>query len=220
MRFLIIDDHELIRSAVKNLLSKEFSNTHFTEVGNGANALLEISKNAFDIVIADLFLPDEEPFVLLKNIREKSAELPIIVLSASNVSAHREVCSGLGVSDYVNKGEAMESLVVAVKNILPEIKCCHRSPSVKSSSHALSNSTKGPLDINLKKTLNLLTDRQIDILTLVAQGKTNKEIARARRLSDNTIKVHVSAILKALKLNNRTQLSMFAIRAGLLKADR
>ena len=215
MRVLIIDDHQLIRAAVRNLLVPEFPAVECVEVDNGHSALEAVADGHFDFAIVDLFLPNETAFVLVRQLCDMLPDLPVLVLSATDDKAHMRQCFALGVSAFVNKGEAIETIVDAVNAVLSGKKYM---PEALSAGADLSLSV-GDNDLpyqSLEKVMSVLTDRQLDILRLVAKGHSNKEIARHSNLSENTVKVHVSAILKALGLSNRTQIGLLAQKIGIL----
>ncbi|MEH6910616.1 MAG: response regulator transcription factor [Oceanicoccus sp.] len=217
MRVLIVDDHQLIRSAVRNLLVAEFPGVECIEVDNGLSALEIAAHSHFDVAIVDLFLPNETAFVLVRNLCDLLSDLPVLILSATDNKAHMLQCFELGVSAFVNKGEAIETIVDAVKVVLSGEKYL---PEILSAGAVLSSSVCGNdlADRSLDEVIRTLTNRQLDILRLVAQGQSNKEIARDTNLSDNTVKVHVSAILRALDLSNRTQIGLLAQKIGILNS--
>lgn len=217
MRVLIVDDHQLIRSAVRNLLVPEFPGVECIEVDNGVSALAVAADSHFDFAIVDLFLPNETAFVLVRNLCDLLPDLPVLILSATDNKTHMLQCFDLGASAFVNKGEAIETIVDAVKVVLSGEKYW---PEILSAGTVLSSSVGGHdlPDRSLDEVMSVLTDRQLDILRLVAQGQSNKEIARDTSLSDNTVKVHVSAILRALNLSNRTQIGLLAQKIGILNS--
>lgn len=214
MEVLIVDDHQLIRSAVSNLLSREFDNLQCTEADSGEAAFEQFKRQDFDCAIVDLFLQGEPPFVFLRNLCDRYPELPVVVLSASDNQSHMRKCIDLGASAFINKGEAMENVIDAVKTVIG--RGLFIQPALQQPATREIHKPDSLPDISLDEVINRLTDRQLDILSLVAQGKSNKEVARERDLSDNTIKVHVSAILRALGLNNRTQLGLLAQKVGII----
>ena len=209
MHVLIVDDHQLIRSAISSLLDNEFINVLCVEADCGTSALIAISKHQFDCAIVDLFLPGEPPFEFIRMLCEQRPELPVIVLSATSINSHKHQCMEIGASAFINKGEAMETVSDVLSTLLPKEILIPRVMG------RFSLTAEQLPDIALDEVINKLTERQLDILGLLAQGKSNKEVARERNLSDNTVKVHVSAILRALNLNNRTQLGLLAHKIGI-----
>ncbi len=215
MRVLIVDDHQLIRAALRDLLSRHYENLECVEAPSGEIALTEVTKMDFDVAIVDLFIPGETAFVFLRKLCEQHPALPVVVVSATENQQHMQQCIDLGAAAFVNKGEAMEMIVDAIEKVmigglfLPGALSSKVKPPISSGPGHLP-------DLDLNKVLNVLTDRQLDILRMIAQGKSNKVIALERKLSDNTVKVHVSAILRALELKNRTQIGLLAQKLGLI----
>lgn len=215
MRVLVVDDHQLIRSALADLLRNKFIDVECVEADCSQSALAALQTDQFDCAIVDLFLPGETVFVFLRNLCSRWPQLPVVILSASENTSQIRKCFDLGASGFVNKGEAMEKVCEAVKTVLAGGQYV---PDILSqqSSYGKSYEDGSLPDLQLNEVINKLTDRQLDVLRLVAEGKSNKEIARERGLSDNTIKVHVSAILRALGLNNRTQMGLLAQKIDIL----
>ena len=120
----------------------------------------------------------------------------------------------LGASAFINKGEAMEKVADAVEKVLSG--GTFLSNKLKRTRQPDAQDPEHLPDLGLDTILTTLTDRQLDILRLIGQGKSNKVIALEKQLSGNTVKVHVSAILRALDLKNRTQIGLLAQKFGLL----
>jgi DNA-binding NarL/FixJ family response regulator len=217
MRVLIVDDHQLIRAALRDLLLSHFTELDCVQAGTADEVLTELGRQPCDLAIIDLFIPGETPFVLIRKLSERWPVLPLVVVSASDNPAHISECIKLGVLAYVNKGAAMEQIVAAVNAVLTGKSYFPQAGSALSR-QGLAHEEILPT-VDLEKVISSLTDRQLDIVRLVAEGKSNKQIARERNLSDNTVKVHVSAILKILGLSNRTQIGLLAQKLGLISSS-
>ncbi len=215
MRVLLVDDHQLIRAALRDLLSRHYSNLECIETSSGEEALAEVSNMDFDVAIVDLFIPGETAFVFLRKLCEKRPALPVVVLSATDNHQHMQQCMDIGARGFVNKGEAMDKVADAIEKVMLGKQFLPDELSSKARQPISSGPGHLP-DLDLDQVLKALTDRQLDILRMIAQGKSNKVIALEKDLSGNTIKVHVSAILRALKLKNRTQIGMLAQKLGLI----
>lgn len=214
MRVLIVDDHQLIRAALRDLLNRLYSTLECVEACSGEAALAKVSQMDFDVAIVDLFIPGETAFVFLRNLCKQQPTLPVVILSATDNQQHMQQCMDLGASAFVHKGEAMEKVIDAIEKVLSgEL---FLSKKISGSKLPASLGPGHLPDFNLDTVLNMLTDRQLDILRMVGQGKTNKNIALERQLSGNTVKVHVSAILRVLDLKNRTQIGLLAQKLGLI----
>ena len=209
MQILLVDDHSLIRSGLKEVLSDYFDELNFIEAASAEASLraLRLNQgNPTDLAIVDLFIPGEGDFSVVKTLCDEFPDLPVIVLSASEDPFHIRKCIDLGASGYVPKSTTQDCLLTAVELVmsggiyLPEINQKPTEPQL--SEQAVSIKTS-------------LTKRQMEILEQVAQGHSNKQIAADFELSENTVKAHVSAILKVMELDNRTQISLTAQRLGL-----
>ena len=215
MRVLIVDDHQLIRAALRDLLHRQYSILDCVEASSGETALSAVKQKEFDVAIVDLFIPGETAFVFLQKLCKQRPSLPVVVLSATDNQQHMQQCIDLGAKAFVNKGEAMEKVIDAIEKVIIGDVFLPSALSKKVETSISPESGELP-DLNLEIVLKVLTVRQLDIIRMIAQGKSNKAIAREKELSDNTVKVHVSAILRALDLKNRTQIGLLAQKLGLI----
>lgn len=213
MQILIVDDHELIRSGLKDFLHKHLEQPDIREADCGKTALTLADTNAFDLAIVDLFMPGEQAFQFIRKLCDKHPDLPVLVLSASDSGAHIRKCVDLGASAFVNKSAPQTDLLKAINTALAGGLCF---PSVQDTQAVVNPETSLP-KLTADQVIHNLTDRQLEVLCMVAQGKSNKQIARECNLSDNTVKVHVSAILRSLELNNRTQIGLLGQQLGLIE---
>lgn len=210
MQILLVDDHSLIRSGLKEVLNAYFDDLSFIEAASAEASLRALRLNQStptDIAIVDLYIPGEGDFSVVKSLCDEFPDLPVIVLSASEDPAQIRKCIDLGASGYVPKSTTQDCLLTAVELVmnggiyLPDI-------NLKAQEQQLSEQA-----LRIKDSL---TKRQLEILQQVAMGHSNKQIASNFELSENTIKAHVSAILKAMALENRTQISLTAQQLGLV----
>ena len=214
MRILVVDDHTMIREGVSDTLRQTFSEAiiHEAETAYAAFELLSNEQN-FVVAMIDLFMPDTDGFSFLRKLCNSYPELPVIVLSASENPHHVVKSLDSGAVGYIQKSASKAVMVSAIKLVLSggiyipnEIR---QLPKPNTSGGLDENSPVDP-----GKASSNLTARQMEILKLVAIGKSNKQIARDLALSENTVKAHVSAILKSLNLENRTQAGVLAEKAG------
>lgn len=215
MRLLLADDHELIRTGLANTLVSILPEVEIIEAASGLEALSVLETQApFEIAIVDLFMPNMDGFSFLRKLCNSYPDLPVIVLSSSTNPEHIRKSLDIGVSGYITKSSPQSVLEHALKLV--------RAGGVYIPPDALtrqvSNSDKSELvsgAVTLENLNMLLTERQIEILRHLARGNSNKLIARECNLSENTVKVHVSAVLKALNMTNRAQAGIFAEKIGL-----
>jgi DNA-binding NarL/FixJ family response regulator len=166
-------------------------------------------------VLLDLHLPDGSGFDLLAELRERRPEVSVVMLSASNDRDDIARALKLGALGFIPKSAHRDVMLSAFKLIFsggiyvpPEILAPRDAPSIANQTAALPRGIAADLG---------LTDRQLDVLNLMMQGKSNKAICRALDLAEPTVKNHVTAILKALNASNRTEA---VIAAGALGADK
>ena len=208
MEILVVDDHQLIRTGLREMLPLRFPNSRIYEADTGETALELAQAQHCDLAVADLFMPGETAFSFLRQLCDACPELPVVVLSASENAAHVRKCIDYGASAFVPKAAPQDELIGAIETALAGGVFF---PSLSEQAYAADDAPA----LDLDAVTDALTERQLEILALVAQGKSNKQIARECNCSDNTVKVHVSAILRALDLNNRTQAGILGQRLGL-----
>lgn len=215
MRALVVDDHMLIRSGLHDMLASRFPEIEVVEAASGELALGLIGHTRFDLAIIDLFIPGEAAFVFVRKLCDADPELPVLVLSGSENPVHVRKCIDLGCSAFVPKSAAQDTLFGAIDSIL-DGGVFIPTEIMHANAEAALNSAELPVLPSVEAVTSKLTDRQLEILTLITSGKSNKQIARDFQLSENTVKVHVSAILRSLGLDNRTQAGILGQQLGLL----
>jgi DNA-binding NarL/FixJ family response regulator len=215
MKILVIDDHVLIREALRAVLKELEHNADIQEASTSAQAMQIIAEQSdFNLILLDLNLPDRDGFSVLAELRDRHPTVSIVVLSAlqdrSNVVKALE-CGALG---YIPKSARREVMLSALQLVFaggiyipPEILVSEQPSGPLPKSHADRPPTSSPSDFGL-------TDRQVDVLALMMQGKNNKVICRTLNLAEPTVKNHVTAILKALKVTNRTEAVIAANQFG------
>ena len=219
MKILIADDHSLVRSGLSDVLVSGFPNADVVQASSATEALgIASSNHQLCLAVVDLFMPDMEGFKFLRKLCNDSPSLPVAVVSASDNPKHIRKAIDLGASGYIPKSVTEDEFLSALKNILAGDTYIPQK---------INNFTSSGMDISdnpdmetayIKNIPKQLTGRQQEILVLLGEGKSNKHIARELNLSENTVKVHVSAVLKVLDLDNRTQAGVVAqklIDAGL-----
>ncbi|MBI5451503.1 MAG: response regulator transcription factor [Gammaproteobacteria bacterium] len=202
---LIAEDHPLVRAGVKNLLNDY--TVYEASCGTEVQGLLTDHPD-IDLVLLDLVLPDVNGLDLLKQISHDHPELPIIILSAYDDSELMRRCLDAGASGFIPKSSSHEVILNAVKLVL--------SGGVFIPPEMLRNTNNHMTPTRLLGIGKTLTERQIEVLRCIAAGKSNRDIAQALVVSENTIKVHVAHILKSLDASNRTEAVVNAQKLGLV----
>lgn len=215
MKILVIDDHALIRQAMQGVLKKVRRDARLLEAPNSAEAMQIIAKNPdIDLILLDLTLPDRDGFSVFVELRERYPAIAIVVLSAVQDPTNVRKALELGARGYIPKSAQGDVTLHALRLIMsggtyvpPEILA--RGELSESLSRLVPpGQTRSP-PANMG-----LTDRQLEVLALMMQGKNNKTICRMLDLAEPTVKNHVTAILRALKVTSRTEAVITANNLG------
>jgi DNA-binding NarL/FixJ family response regulator len=203
MKFLVVDDHALIREAMRGVLSELCAGAVILEAGGAAQATALIAQHPdLALILLDHKLPDRDGVELLRELRERHPAISIVMLSA--FSDRDTVLKALdnGALGFIPKTDSREVLVGALRLILAG--GTYIPPDVLSRTAPALQPDRPP-QRRLSPSELGLTERQVEVLTLMMQGKSNKHICRELDLAEPTVKNHVSAILKALGVTNRTE---------------
>lgn len=206
MKILVVDDHVLIREALRGVLKELKGDATFVEAADSRQAMQQIAENPdLDLILLDLNLPDRHGAQLLADLRECYPAISVVVLSASD---EREIVAkalDLGALGFIPKSAPREVMLSAFNLIFAG--GIYIPPQILGS-HASLRPTQGAPGHPGKQIAGAdlgLTERQMEVLALMMRGKSNKAICRALDLAEPTVKNHVTAILKALKATNRTE---------------
>jgi DNA-binding NarL/FixJ family response regulator len=207
MQILVIDDHALIREALRTVLKELDEGVTIREAASWREATVHLEKAPVpDLVLLDLGLPDSDGFAVLSELREKFPAISIVVLSAFNDHDNVAKALDLGALGFIPKSASRAIMLGALRLVFaggiyipPDI----LNPGEPASS-VLPGAKAKPQPRVLPRDLGL-TERQVEVLALMMLGKSNKAICRTLDLAEPTVKNHVTAILKALKVTNRTE---------------
>jgi two-component system nitrate/nitrite response regulator NarL len=210
MKFLIVDDHAVLRTGMKALLRQASPDDLVLEAGDGAEALRLAGENPdLDAIFLDLEMPGMGGMRALETFGARHPMLPVIVLSSSEGPDDVRRALGAGALGYVPKSASSTTLMAALQFVLQGN--VYVPPLM--ASQAASAGAAGPA---ASPEPARITERQMDVLRLMARGLSNKEIAIELDLSEKTVKVHVTGIFRALNVVNRMQAANEARAAGLL----
>jgi len=215
MKILVVDDHVLIREALRSVFMELQSDATVLEAADCDLTLRLIEQTAdLDLAVIDLNLPDRDGFSLLAELRQRHPLLPVVVLSALNDQASIMRALDLGALGFIPKNGRREIMLNALQIVLaggmyipPEALPRRDAVALPPAPSATHRPAAFPDDLHL-------SERQLEVLTLMMRGKSNKAICRALALAEPTVKYHVTAILKALKVTNRTEAVMAAMERG------
>jgi len=208
IRILIADDHSIVRRGLKEILTEEFPKAHISAVNDGAALMRKARKEKWDIIISDLTMPGKNGLETLKELKEEYPKTPVLILSMHPEYLYAIRVLRAGAAGYLSKESASEELVNAVRMILNGRKFITPSVAEKLAENLEQDSTK-----ELHETLS---DREFDILKLIASGKNLTEICKLLSISKSTVSTHRSRILVKMKMRTNSELTHYAIKNSLL----
>lgn len=216
LKVLIVDDHPLFREALAQIAAELADVVHCAQAETLERALHLIGNGeCFDLVVLDLGLPGASGLSGVLSIRDQASTTPVVIVSASENGEIIGQAMRLGVSGYVPKSAPREVILAALVKIL--------NGGTYFPSLAAPEGVEGGAQPTAQA-MESLTPRQLTVLRLLGEGKPNKQIAYELSISQETVKIHISAILRKLKVNSRSQAILFANRlrepASRLTADR
>ena len=209
IRVLIADDHDIVREGVKQIVSETSDITVGGEARTGAEALDHARQGGCDVVILDLNLPDRSGLDVLAQLRALNGDVPVLILSMHGEASYAARALKAGASGYVSKSTAREHLVVAIRKLAngerfltPELaeSLAFGMMGARSSGH------------------QSLSDREFQVLCLIASGRPPREIAAELNVSVKTVATHRARLLQKMGLRNNAELVRYAIDHQLLPA--
>jgi len=210
LNILIADDHELIREGIRQSLQDLNLDNVIFEAEDEQQVQAVLRSEHIDVLLLDLVLPNGKSFKLLESAIIDYPEMKVAMLTASEDISDVRRCMDYGASAFITKTSGRKNLINALRLVIAG--GVYISPELIGKMSQSQDDAKKSVDD--KKKIDSLTNRQREVLALVCEGSSNKAIASLLGLSENTVKIHVTAILKSLSVSNRTQAVLFANRTG------
>jgi two-component system invasion response regulator UvrY len=208
VRILLVDDHAVVRQGLRQILEEGLSSAEFGEAGSGGEALDLVRNEKWNVVVLDISIPDRSGLDVLKEIRHMDPRLPVLILSMHPEEQYGVRVLKAGAAGYMTKESAPDELVEAVKRVAANRKYVTQSLAEKLASD-LSTDTDVPLH-------EKLSDREYQVMQLIAQGVTAKEIAGKLFLSPKTVSTYRRRVLDKMGMNNNAGLMHYAMKHGLV----
>ena len=213
IRVLVVDDHPVVRRGIKSLLAEENDLEVVGEAANGKDAIQQVANLNPDVVLMDLVMPEMNGVEAIQHITATYPEARILVMTS--FAADDKVFPSIkaGALGYLLKDSDPEDLIRMIHQVYRGELSIHPTIARKVIQE-LNRPAEEPL------TPDPLTEREVEILQMLAQGIENKEIARLLVLREATVRTHVSNILSKLHLANRVQATLYALRKGIATLDK
>jgi two-component system invasion response regulator UvrY len=208
VRILIVDDHEVVRNGVKKIFEDHSRTTVFGEASTPQEALTLAREGEWDVAVLDLALGGRSGLEVLKELKQIRPRLPVVILSMHSEEQYARRAFRAGASGYVTKGSSSAELALAVNKVIKGGK--YVTP-------ALAEKLVHSLDRNSQLSRHeTLSDREFEVMTLIASGKTVSEIAELLSLSNKTISTYRARILEKMDMKTNAELTYYAIHNDLV----
>ena len=209
IKILVADDHAIVREGLKQILADNSDMVVAGEAVDGQEVLEQVRKEDWDLILLDISMPGRGGIDTLKQLKVEKPKLPVLVLSMYPEDQYAIRALKAGASGYLTKGSASEELIEAIQKVSQGGRYISKSLAESLAFHVGSNSDK-PLQ-------ETLSDREYQVMIMIASGKTVSEIAKELSLSVKTISTNRVRALKKMGMKNNAELTFYAIKHGLVK---
>jgi two-component system, NarL family, response regulator LiaR len=212
IKVLIVDDHKVVRQGLRYLLDQEDGIEVVAECPDGESAIAAVRTLAPTVVLLDLFMPGTSGLDVLAQIKHDRPQTEVLMLTSSTADEHLLAAVRAGALAYLPKTAGVDQVVASVRAAARGESLLDPRIAARLVREVRDTSPRpGPL--------NHLSPRETEVLALLARGRSNREIARALAITEETVKAHVSSILAKLHLADRTQAAIFGLQHGLVPLD-
>ena len=203
INILIVDDHLIVRDGIKRIINDVSDMNIVAEASNGQEAINLVLKNTYDLILLDISMPGQNGLQILKQIKKQNKNIPILMLSMHSERQYAMRSIKAGASGYMTKDTASSQLVTAIRKINTGRKYISKEVAELLATELYHEEDKDPHEN--------LSDREFEILKLIAKGKTTKIIAIDLSISPKTVSTYRSRILEKLNMKNNSDLIHYVI---------
>ncbi|HNW30459.1 MAG TPA: response regulator transcription factor [Spirochaetota bacterium] len=208
-RIIIADDHEIVRAGLKQIIADDPELSVDGEAGDGQELLEKLRKKRYDVVLLDMKMPGRSGLEILKQLKMEHPSLPVLVLSMHPEEQYAVRTIRAGASGYITKETAPERLVEAIRKVCAGGKYISASLAEQLADSIADSRSKPPHEY--------LTDREFQVMCMIASGKTITEIAKELFLSVKTISTYRQRILEKMNMKNNAELTHYVISNNLIE---
>lgn len=210
IKVMIADDHALMREGIKQLLEFDGEIEVIAEANDGEECLEKLKTVNPEVLLLDINMPKKNGIEVLENIRSQNLKVKVLILTVHNEIEYLLKAVDIGVDGYILKDSESAELKRAIITVL------EGESYIQSSLIPALNSRLIARDVDKEK-IESLTKRELEVLVQVANGMFNKEIANTLKISERTVKNHLSNIFRKIDVSDRTQAAVFAIKNDIIK---
>ena len=209
IRVLIVDDHTLVRQGLKQLLAETSDIVVTAEAQNGQEAIEKVRENGYDVVLLDVAMPGADGLSVMRVLRQEEPSVAVLVLSAYSEEQYAVRFLKAGAAGYLTKESASDELILAIRKVAQGGKYVTQSLAERLAAGLASDADKPPHEA--------LSDREYQVMRMIASGKAVGEIAEDLSLSVKTVSTFRARILKKLQLSNNADIIRYALTRGVVK---
>jgi two-component system invasion response regulator UvrY len=208
LKVLIIDDHPLVRRGLMETIQEEFAGAEVGQASDSQGGIESVWRENWDVILLDIAMPGRSGLDILKEIKQERPKTPVLILSTYSEDQFAIRALKSGADGYLTKDVLGQELVAAIKRVLAGGKYIRVSLAEKLASY---------LDVDASKPLHhTLSDREYQVMRMIAGGQTPKEIASELSLSIKTVSTFRSRVLKKMMMKNNAELMRYAMENGLV----
>lgn len=208
IKILIADDHAIVREGLKQIVADTSDMIVTAEASDGHEVLALLSKNNYDVVVLDMAMPGLTGLDILKQIKRETPELPVLILSVHPEEQYAVRALKAGASGYLTKERAPDELITAIRKV---------SMGGKYITSSLAEKLAFELEVDAEKPPHkTLSDREFQVMCMIAKGRTIKNIAEELYLSPKTVSTYRSRILEKMKMKSNEELTHYVINNHLI----
>ena len=208
MRILIADDHAVVRRGLKEILADALPGAEFSEAGNGDEVLSHLGKSTISLLVLDISMPGRSGMDVLREVKHSYPRMPVIILSCQPEEQYAMRCLRAGAAAYINKESAPEELALATRKILSG----GRYVSASLAEKLIDN-----LDEGASKPLHeLLSDREFEVMKMIAAGVPLTEIGDRLHVSVKTISTYRARIMEKMQMKSNAEVTRYAMTQSLI----
>jgi two-component system response regulator NreC len=215
VRIVVADDHTLIRRGIVGLLNAQPDMEVIAEAGSGKEALEQTQRHTPDVVLLDVAMPEGNGLETAKEIKRSSPQVQVLMLTMHDRQDYLFEALRAGAAGYILKGADVQDLLAGIRAVSRGEVYLYPTLTKRLLSDFLRRAESGEVPGHL----NSLSERERDVLRLIAQGKTSNEIAQMLVISPHTVQTHRDHIMEKLNLHRKADLIRYAVRTGLVGPD-